>query len=196
MDGGSTGMSTTHDRTDAHHGTEPTTVVTISTTIGQYAIGTDVQTVLEHMFARLAQVEADYSSGFERLILNAFVQPYFGINAYLGTSPLVIGLDAVIAHGNTFGLSAVVKYSFGITTFGTGAFLVAPGGDAASFVVNPISSSDTTITVANGTIAPAVPFDIIVNGETMTVTAVAGNVWTVTRNNPADHPAGSMVVVC
>lgn len=60
-----------------------------------------------------------------------------------------------------------------------------------------MTSSQTTMTVVNGSVFPAVPFVVTVENEIMTVTNVAGNTLTVTRGSesttPATHTAGVSV---
>lgn len=58
-----------------------------------------------------------------------------------------------------------------------------------------IDSDDTTITVSNPSVWPALPYPAVIDGELLHVTAVSGNTWTVQRGHEgskrADHAAGA-----
>jgi hypothetical protein len=83
------------------------------------------------------------------------------------------------------------------SSVGFRAQIVSPPGDIATYLLDAIDDSETTITVANGAGFPTPPFSIQIGNEVMTVTGVVGDTWTVVRGgSPSSHLAGSLVITC
>jgi hypothetical protein len=187
-----------HHREHDHSGTETCDHVQITEAIGRYPAGTTVCDVLESFLARIALLEVDYIGGIHPISLDAFIAPYDPAGSLQG----VTNLDAFIVVPTTgsFGIDAetvapVLVEQAG--SFGIGSYFVSLYNDAITVLTQPVGPSDTVIYVDSSAGFPSVPFVIQIGIETMTVTAVSGNQWTVIRGDPTlSHPAGSYVVVC
>ena len=67
--------------------------------------------------------------------------------------------------------------------------------NAETILSASINSSVTSLTVAEASVLPVVPFVITIDNEIMTVTNVVGNVLTVTRGAESTTPAGHLAGV-
>ena len=67
--------------------------------------------------------------------------------------------------------------------------------NAETILSASINSSVTSLTVADASVLPVVPFVITIDNEIMTVTNVVGNVLTVTRGAESTTPAGHLAGV-
>lgn len=186
-----------HHREHDHSGTEDCSAVELTEAIGRYPAGSILCDVLDDMAERMSQLELDYTHGFTAVPFAAFIAPYDPAGALSG----VINFDSVIlaAGSDDFGMDAVLQAPVveeQLASFSLGSYFVELHNDAITVLVQPVDTVDTTIYVDSSVGFPAVPFMIQIGTETMTVTAVSGNEWTVVRDNPQSHPLGSYVVVC
>lgn len=98
-----------HDRIDFHYGTQDDIYIVLGAQIDNYAIGTDLHTVLADLFGRVDGLSYDPGS-VSRFVLSAWVQPYFTIEAVLQeTTTASLGLDARVAIGGSIAINAIFK---------------------------------------------------------------------------------------
>lgn len=188
---------TTHHREQDHRGTEDCSTVRIERNIGRYLAGTNVCVIIGDLIRRATDVRTHTQLGFHVVRLDAFIAPYDPQGSLSG----VLSLNSFIsgAGSDSFSLNAVLGEPVldeKLAGFFMESWFVELYNDAITVLTQAVVTSDTVIYVDSSAGFPSVPFLIQIGTETMTVVAVNGNEWTVVRDNPQSHPAGSYVVVC
>lgn len=131
-----------HSRADDHFATQPDTVITVVGLSG-YPDGMLLSEVLASLFARAADLGDHPSFGLDAVIAAPAVTPQSGS----------FGLDARIARGGSFGLSAIVKHTFHVETFGLDA--VIAGTQSWNLIRTPMSGGEVAYTaIVAGLVTP------------------------------------------
>jgi hypothetical protein len=190
-------MTTQHHREQDHRGVEDCSTVVLDRPIGRYAAGTHVCDVLDGLIQRSIDVRNHYHSGFFAFRTDAYIAPYDpqgSLNGFMlidaqirDVSTGALTLDAILAE-------PIPQEK--VAHFGADAWFVELYNDAITVLMQDVSPEDTVIYVDSSAGFPDVPFLIQIGTETMWVIAVNGNEWTVVRDDPQSHLAGSYVVVC
>jgi len=175
-------VTSQHDRTIYHTGTESTDTAVLSAPIGRYASGTTVQVVLTDMAARLTFIEANPGSVVTTLLLSAWIG-----------GPRQLTLDAVIRPAKNLTLDAQIRGTVSRSLSLDAYFLDHAGGSTT--LAAPVSSGASTITVTSTVTFPAANGYTIQIGSTQyTVTGGAGSTtWTISPTAATNYSSGTAV---
>lgn len=177
----------THDRTIFHYGVEDTTTAVLSSPIGQYPTGTDVQTVLEGFSQRLTFIEGNPFTTIHTFTADSVIR---------ATQSRSLTADAYILFSRvstSFTVDAWIKFTFTIN-----AYLVDRVG-GGTVLAAPVTLGASVITVTDPSSFPFTNgFIIVINGTQYTVTAGAGTTtWTISPVAAANYTAGTAITeVC